>query len=622
MCGIVGIAGRDVHRDDGLLVRMRDTLAHRGPDDAGAWWSTAGNVGLGHRRLSIVDLSSCGHQPMHDGHGDLGIVFNGEIYNFRSLRDELRAKGHTFRSATDTEVILAAYREWGTGFLQRLSGMFAFAIHDARDGTVLLARDRAGEKPLFYSTERGQLLFASELKAIMAHPEFVRRLDPDAFEHYLAYGYVTRDLCMLAGVQKLTPGTAMRYRIADGSVERWTYWELPAEGDTDDQPEEELVDRLHGLLRDAVRRQLVADVKVGVLLSGGLDSSLVTAVAAENSTSPIHTFTISFPDSAAHDEAPFARTVASHFGTRHTELVAEAATLELLPDLVRQFDEPIADSSMLPTFLVSRLVKQHAAVALGGDGGDELFGGYTRYAWVLRQEHLRPRIPLFVRNLSGMAASRLLPVGVPGRTYLSSYRGDIMQSVSHLGLYFDATARRALRPGRSHGNGSLTPENRRGLRAAGGRTPLQKLTRADFGTYMVDDILVKVDRASMLASLEVRAPWLDHHIIEFAFSQIPDHLRATKSALKVLPKMLGKRLLPPTLDLDRKQGFSIPLAKWFKGDWGAFFTDVLSQADPGVLNPRAVRSLLKGQRMGLNNAERLFALTLFELWRREYRVAV
>jgi asparagine synthase (glutamine-hydrolysing) len=222
-----------------------------------------------------------------------------------------------------------------------------------------------------------------------------------------------------------------------------------------------------------------------------------------------------------------------------------------------------------------------------------------------------------------MAASQLLPVGVPGRTYLSSYRDGIMQSVEHLGLYFDAAARRALKNGRpAHSTDALTPERRRGQRAHGGSSPIQKLTRADFGTYMVDDILVKVDRASMLASLEVRAPWLDHHIIEFAFSQVPDHLRATRSSLKVLPKMLGKHLLPSKLDLNRKQGFSIPLAKWFKGDWGVFFTDVLSQADPAILNPKAVRSLLRGQRMGLNNAERLFALTLFELWRREYRISV
>jgi asparagine synthase (glutamine-hydrolysing) len=383
--------------------------------------------------------------------------------------------------------------------------------------------------------------------------------------------------------------------------------------------EAELVETLDRLLEDAVRRQLIADVPVGILLSGGIDSSLVTAMAARVSSQPVRTFTIAFPGHGAFDESPFARLVAEHFGTEHTELVAEPASANLLPQLARQYDEPMADSSMVPTYLVSRLIRQHATVALGGDGGDELFGGYVHYRWILQQERVRRLVPRPVRRLVRRTVLDVVPTGVKGRNYALGYASDLGESIARYGLFFDLRGRRRIVAASYSGAVNDTPETAKGS-AFAEWSPLQRATAVDFSSYLPDDILVKVDRASMLTSLEVRAPFLDHRIIEFAFGRVPDHLKATITERKILPRRLAKRLLPPALDLRRKQGFSIPLQKWFKGEWGRMFESVLSDADPTIFDRRAVEQLLDAQRRGLANTNRLFALTLFELWRREYGV--
>jgi asparagine synthase (glutamine-hydrolysing) len=615
MCGFVGVAGVNAGRLMDVLHGQCDTMMHRGPDDSGSWWAPDRSVGLAHRRLSILDLSSCGRQPMTDAAGDLQIVFNGEIYNHESLRQELVARGYTFRSATDTEVILAAYRAWGTDCLSRFTGMFAFALYDQRDRRIFLARDRAGEKPLFYSMRRDQLLFGSELKALMGDQLLPRVLDRHALEFYLAYGYVPGDQCILAGVSKLPAAHALLYDIDGGSGRIWRYWHVPPPDGNAAAPSD-LVSELESLLEDSVRQQLVADVPVGILLSGGLDSSIVTALAARVSPDPVRTFTITFPGHNSYDEGPYARLVADHFGTVHTELAAEPASVALLPLLARQFDEPIADSSMIPTFLVAQLIRQHATVALGGDGGDELFGGYEPYSWMLRMERLRPYVPRPLRRAVGLSSQLLMPVGMRGRNYLIGASADFSESLAHSGLYFDARLRRQLLRGRS----VTAPEAYKANLCAVGRTPLRQMTETDFLTYMVDDILVKVDRASMLASLEMRAPWLDHRVVEFAFRHTPDELKATANERKILPRLLAERLLPATLDLRRKQGFSIPFPSWFRGAWGEYCTDILREADRELFDIRVIEGLLQGQRRGLTNTHRIFALTMFELWRREYRV--
>lgn len=622
MCGIAGIAARAPFNDRDLLITMRDAMAHRGPDDAGAWWSEDGRVGLSQRRLAIIDLSPGGHQPMSDSGGVFWITFNGEIYNYRELREELVARGHRFRTASDTEVILEAYRAWGTDCLDRLDGMFAFALYDTRTAHLFLARDRAGEKPLYYRHTDRALAFASELKGLMADPTLHRELDPRAFDHYLAYGYVPGDLCMLRGLSKLPAAHALIYRLDTGEAKVWRYWRLPEPGTAEPRSDDELVEELEDLLRQSVRRRLIADVPVGILLSGGIDSSLVTALAAQVSGAPVRTFTIAFPGQGRFDEAAYARLVAKNVGAEHTELPAEADTLNLLPALARQYDEPIADSSMIPTYLVSRLIRRHATVAIGGDGGDELFGGYWHYSWLQRAGRWREAVPRWVRR-AGRAAAELAPVGTRGRTYAIGAAGDEAEAIAHVDMYFDAAARRAVMgPALRDAAGRPAPEATKTALCRSDHSTVQQATRVDFSTYMVDDILAKVDRASMLTSLEVRAPFLDHRIIEFAFGRVPDRLRATKTESKVLPKRLGRKLLPRELDLDRKQGFSIPIDRWLRGDMGRFVDDVLAEADPRLFSRPQIARLQASQRKGLANGKRLFALAMFELWRREYRVAV
>lgn len=622
MCGLVGIASSSPVPYRDWLTIGRDAILHRGPDDAGEWWSEDGRVGLAHRRLSIIDLSPAGHQPMRDASDTLTIVFNGEIYNFAELRRELTAKGAVFRSNSDTEVILAAYREWGADCLSHFNGMFAFAIHDAQQQTVFLARDRAGEKPLFYHQADGTLRFASELKAMLADASLARRINHEALDCYLAMGYVPGERCILQGFHKLPPAHALRFNLQSGDAKVWRYWhppELNTAAGRGQVNECDLLDELEALLEDAVRRQLVADVPVGVLLSGGVDSSLVAAMAVRSS-SKVKTFNIRFPGHGKFDETEHARLIARHFDTDHIELEAQPTTVDLLPRLAHQFDEPMVDSSMIPTFLVSQLVRQHCTVALGGDGGDELFGGYGHYSRLLWMRDRLGPIPRPLRQAVSFAAEHLLPVGLKGRNWLQGLGADLRNGLPLITSHFDAATRRRLL-------GQEVSWITVAESVMKGRVPqhpdlLQRATRMDFANYLAEDILVKVDRASMLNSLEVRAPLLDYRLIEFAFGKVPSYLKATSHEKKILLKRLASRVLPPEFDRQRKQGFSIPLADWLKG--GAFremFYGVLMDSR-NIFDQRTVRGLLEGQDHGRSNGERLFALVLFELWRREYAVTL
>jgi asparagine synthase (glutamine-hydrolysing) len=616
MCGLAGCASTESQSDRAWLSRARDTLIHRGPDDAGEWWSQDGRVGLAHRRLSILDLSPLGHQPMHLPERGLSVVFNGEIYNFAELRRDLEGRGHRFRSHCDTEVILAAYSEWGSDCLSRFNGMFALALYDGREQRLLLARDRAGEKPLFYRLYNGTIVFGSELKAILAKPDMPRRIDPKALDCYLLLGYIPGELCVLEGYNKLPPAHALSFDLRNGSAKVWRYWDIP-EFDPGAAVEESLlVDELDELMQAAVARQLRADVPVGILLSGGIDSSLVTAMAVRSS-SRVRTFSIGFPGHGALDETAHARLVAEHLGTDHTELMVEPATADLIPKLAVQYDEPIADLSMIPTYLVSRLVREQCTVALGGDGGDELFGGYSRYSRLLwMQQRLLKTIPAPGRKTLTWGAQHLLPVGFKGRNYLQALNVDFTSDVPLISTYFDAGSRRRLMRGKA-------PWATPGEQIVHAATPretdlLQRATRMDFANTFPEAILVKVDRASMLNSLEVRAPLLDQHLIEFAFGRVPSHLKATTTQRKILPKLLTERLLPPEFDRQRKQGFAVPIAAWLKG--GPFrdlFWDVLNSRDC-IFDQQAVRSLQRGQGRGFVNGDRLFALVEFESWRKAY----
>lgn len=608
-----------------MIDAMSETLRHRGPDDAGTWFSEDRRVGLAHRRLSIIDLSPGGRQPMSDSRGRLHITFNGEIYNYILLRQDLEGRGCRFRTASDTEVILEAYREWGTDCLGRMNGMFAFCLYDEDSRRLFLARDRAGEKPLFYRYSEGKLVFASELKALMVDSDFCRELDLDSLEHYLAYGYVGTESCILKGVQKLPPAHAMIYDLEKDELRSWAYWNFPT-GPADERMDpRDLLNELESLLLDSVRMRLVADVPVGILLSGGIDSSLVTAMAAQVSSTPVKTFTITFPGHGSYDEGPHARLVARHFGTEHKELVAEPASLELLPKLARQFDEPVGDHSIIPTYIVSRLIREHAKVALGGDGGDELFGGYPHYSILLRLEQVRRFIPASVRWVVEKMATAILPVGTRGRNHLAGLGGELSRSFSHINLYFDERSRRRLIAPLATGGKRLngpTPERKKEEMCFPGESVLRQAARLDFETTLPNDYLVKIDRASMLASLEIRAPFLDHRLVEFAFRQVPDSLRVDLRERKVLLRRLARQLLPERLDLNRKQGFELPLNSWFRGEAGTYIQSVLNEADPCLFDRRFLRELIAGQRKGYANAKRLFLLTVFELWRREYKIAL
>jgi asparagine synthase (glutamine-hydrolysing) len=584
------------------------------------WWSDCGRVGLAHRRLTILDLSPLGHQPMHLAEAGLSIVFNGEIYNFADLRSELERLGHSFRSHSDTEVLLAAYHQWGTECLSRLNGMFAFALFDASRQRLFLARDRAGEKPLYYRLADGCLHFASELKALLAHPALPRRIDAEALDCYLAMGFVPGERCILQGYLKLSPAHAMTFDLNSGNARVWRYWQLPElEPGTATIDEDALLDELESLLEDAVGRQLVADVPVGILLSGGVDSSLVTAMAVRRS-SQVRTFSIGFPGHGKLDETPHARLIARHFGTEHTELMADPTSADLLPVLARQFDEPMVDSSMFPTFLASKLVRQHCTVALGGDGGDELFGGYNHYSRLVWMQRRLGLVPHGLRQLVARGTEHFLPPGIKGRNYLQSLDVDFRHGLPLIASYFDATTRRRLL--RGHPGHPLAAEGIREARIPRHPDLLQRANRMDFENYLADDILVKVDRASMLNSLEVRAPLLDVRLIEFAFGKVPSRLKATENEKKILLKRLAQRVLPPEFDRQRKQGFSIPLADWLKaGPFRDLFWDTLTAAD-ALFHALTMRSLLNGQDRGYSNSERLFALVQFELWRRCYRVSM
>ena len=618
MCGIFGAASAGARRfDEPFIRRASTTLAHRGPDDEGVWLSPDRAVGFGHRRLSIIDLSNGGHQPMESASGDLVVVYNGELYNYRELREELRATGSKFSTASDTEVLLEAYQRWGEDCLARFNGMFAFALFDRRTRRLFAARDRAGEKPFFYRHSGGAMLFASELKALMADDTVPRVIDRDALDAYLTYGYVPAEQCILQGFRKLPAAHALTYDLGSDRLTTWRYWDLPMASDRPTASADEALEACTQLLDEAVRMRLVADVPVGVLLSGGVDSSLVTAFAARR-VSSLKTFTVSFPGHARFDEAPFARQVADHFATDHTELPAEQAGVELLPVLARQYDEPIGDHSIIPSFLVSRLIRQHATVALGGDGGDELFGGYPHYSLVMRIAQLSALTPGPLRHLVA-AAARRLPLGTRGRNHLSGIGGGAGSELTQVNVYFDGAARRRLlAPAAWRGVASEGPERRRASLSVPTLSVLQNATRMDFLTTLPDDYLVKVDRASMLSSLEIRAPFLDHRLVEYAFSELPDELRVNRTERKILLRRLAARLLPPALDLRRKQGFTVPLAAWFRGPWGSFVRDVLLDDGSQLFAHGAVMEILRLQARGYANSNRIFALLMFELWRREY----
>lgn len=620
MCGIIGFWQKRSDRWSRQDLEVAtDTMAHRGPDARGVWFSPNQEVGLGHRRLAIIDLSAAAHQPMVSSSGSHIIVFNGEIYNHQELRRELEPLGHRFRTDSDTEVIIAAYEAWGESSPARLRGMFTFVMYDMVRGILFMARDRAGEKPLFIYDNGSCFAFASELKGLMSLPGFPKELDQTALFHYFANGYVPGSRCILKGVAKLPPGHSATYSPTRGlSICR--YWKLPPPVN-EYIPEGELLDRLEYLLLESVREQLAADVPVGILLSGGVDSSLIAAAAARVHDRPVNTYTVVFPDNPDFNESGHARLIADHIGSKHHELAADSSSFDLLPTLARQVDEPMCDSSLIPTYLVSLMVRRHCTVALGGDGGDELFGGYESYSQIAGIAQTSSILtPALSRHISKMAA-RFLPDGIRGRGRLIWLNPDYWRNGTSPARLFEPVSRRALL-GLHSGNGQLlAPERYRALLGYEGKTVQQRAMRADFLSYLPEEILVKVDRASMLASLEIRAPLLDHRIVELLFRDMPDSLKLHTRHRKIIAKRLAAKWLPADFDMSRKQGFSIPLTSWMNSNWKSGILDIVSEVPPELFDRQVLQRLCRN----MNNAtqcEKVFSVCLFELWRREYGILV
>jgi asparagine synthase (glutamine-hydrolysing) len=607
VCGICGIASASGPVDPARLVAMSGTLVHRGPDSDGA--VVDGPVGLAARRLSIIDLET-GDQPIANEDGTVHVVQNGELYNYRELRAELERAGHRFRSHGDTEVLVHLYEELGDRFAERLRGMFAVAIWDARRHRLVLARDRFGIKPLYYRPEGGGLVFASELRALPRG-----EVDLDALEAFLAFNSIPAPLSIFSGTLKLPPGHLLVWEGGEPRLERFARPAPAAAGAVRTDDAAFLAEELRARLRDSVRAHLVSDVPVGVLLSGGVDSSALAALAAEESSEPVRTFSIGFEE-RSFDELGDARLVAERYGTRHRELVLRPHAALLLPALAEAFDEPFADSSALPTYLVSQLAAQDVKVALSGEGGDELFGGYYTYVADRLAERVGWAAPL-ARPLVELlpSSSARASFDYRAKRFVRAARLPPLERHHAWKEIFSADARAEL-TGRSGGFDPIDLHRAR-FRETEGAELLARLQDVDLGVYLADDLLVKTDRASMAHSLEARVPYLDPLVAGFALA-LPGRAKVRGFRKKVLLRRAVEPLLPSRIVHGRKRGFSIPAAAWLRGELEPFARETLSAsvlARQGFFRPEAVARVLDAHVSGRDDLSRqLWGLLSFTLW--------
>jgi asparagine synthase (glutamine-hydrolysing) len=622
MCGIAGVVSITPFPNavgiEQTLHRMARLIAHRGPDGSDIWHDN--HAGLAHTRLAIIDLSEAGRQPMHDVQGHYVLTYNGEIYNYRELRDELRAAGHHFRTETDSEVILNGYREWGKAVVDRLRGMFAFALWDEREKRLFMARDRVGQKPLFFARFGEVFLFGSEIKSILTWPGFPRKANLQALHQYMTYQYVMPPNSAFEGVEELPPAHTLTV-MPDGQFRTRRYWQLPVPG----QPRKgrtfnraEAKEEIAAELEEAVRMRLISDVPLGAFLSGGIDSSVIVALMAKHSAGPVKTYSIGF-DHDEFDERPYARAVAERYGTEHHEFVVEPDAMSVLPSLVWQFGQPFGDSSALPTYYVSALTRQHVTVALSGDGGDEIFLGYKRYLASKIEGQFR-HAPAPVRHL----ISGLIKTARKGSPVLQKlHRLTRLSSASDSLRYekwiaqFNSDQKAAI-----YGD-SLTPFLKNpaidvldGLFSID-TAPESRAAWVDFHTNLPSDLLAKVDITSMAHGLEARAPFLDHKLMDMA-ARIPasEHLKGWQ--LKSLLKDIARPLLPNDL-IDRpKMGFGVPIKKWFREDLKDYLADhLLSQKarQRGMINSGVVERMIQQHVSGeAEHHYQLWTLLMMELW--------
>ena len=624
MCGIAGFVDYwDERRSDSLsrgrlLKTMCDVIRHRGPDEDG--FLCKDGVALGMRRLSIIDLAG-GSQPISGEDGTVTIVFNGEIYNFQELRPELEKRGHTFKTNSDTEAIVHAYEEFGPAGVNHLRGMFTFAIWDDKRREVYIARDRVGKKPLYYTiTPGGTLVFGSEIKSLLEHPDVQREISLEAVDAYLTLGYVPDPLTIFRDIHKLPPGHYLTF--SNGRLNVQQYWDFVFEPGESRRPEDYL-EELRALLHESVRLRLISDVPLGAFLSGGIDSSTIVALMAQHMNQPVKTFSIGFHEDS-YNELKYARLTAKKLGTDHHEFFVTPQICDVIDELVWHFDEPFADPSAIPTYMVSKLARDHVTVALSGDGGDELFAGYTHYV-VQESRRAFNALPRALRAGVMRPLSYRLPHGAWGRNYLHNISLDPIDRYLDSLSYFTALSKKSLYTADFLNALGATDRVARSFREYAGRVktnePLDQLLYIDGKTYLPGDILTKVDRMSMATSLEVRVPLLDHKLIDFV-TRVPASLKLAGTETKHLLKRVARDLIPAEI-LDRpKQGFGIPLEQWINEQLRDQIRETLRESrtrQRGYVNPDYVDLILdehhKGRR---DHSFPLWALMILELWHRRY----
>jgi asparagine synthase (glutamine-hydrolysing) len=643
MCGITGFfepVGFRLAEAEAILLTMRDRLLHRGPDDAGVWLDAKAGIALGHRRLSILDLSPAGHQPMISTSGRYVLIFNGEIYNHLELRRLVEASSQlSWRGYSDTESLLAAIEYWGLEkTLKKTVGMFALALWDRQECHLSLARDRIGEKPLYYGWQRGSFLFGSELKALRAHPSFENRIDQNVLPLYLACGYIPTPWSVWNGIYKLPAGTTLTVNVSHTGqlpvpLPYWSFSNVALYGEANpfNGSDNEAIDTLESTLRDAVINQMVSDVPLGVFLSGGVDSSTVAALMQSNFNRPVKTFSIGFHETA-YNEAEYAKAVAASLGTEHTELyVTEQHALDIIPSLHQMYDEPFGDSSSIPTYLVSRMTKAHVTVALSGDGGDELFAGYDRYNKVLKAQSLSTKLPSSaIKVLTSQLSLQILQtvMAMPSCLEVVTYRLRVL--ARQIELFSRIAGSRSLILGYRDFTNLWYPKlptlNHSVYNNALADMALEKIASSlhqmmalDSVTYLPDDILVKVDRAAMAAGLETRAPFLDHRVVELAW-RLPSNLCHRGRTNKWILRQVLYRYVPSSLIERPKMGFSVPVDNWLGSSLREWAEDLLSEhslADAGFFDTKSIRQRWQQHLQGhLNWRDSLWAVLMWQAWHR------
>ncbi|MDQ3132075.1 MAG: asparagine synthase (glutamine-hydrolyzing) [Acidobacteriota bacterium] len=624
MCGIAGFISREnnapVVEREITLDKMCKIITHRGPDEQGV--AVEGRAALGMRRLSIIDIKS-GQQPIYNETGTKFIVFNGEIYNFRELKNDLESRGHRFKTNSDTETILHAYEEYGADCVSRLRGMFAFAIWDKSDESLFIARDRVGKKPLFYAvTDKGNFVFGSELKVLLAHGEISKEIDDAALDAYLTFGYVPEEFCIFKSVSKLEPGHFLIYK--NDEIKTKKYWDFDYSPIVEVKSEAEYIEVLREKLKEAVRVRLISEVPLGAFLSGGVDSSAIVAMMSQLLDQPVKTFSIGFREDS-FNELKYARIAAKHYNTEHHEFIVTPELVETIDEIVWHFDEPFADPSSLPTYMVAKMARDFVTVVLSGDGGDELFGGYTRYAIDSKKSGLG-KIPYSIRRNLLRPLVEALPHGARGKNYLYNVSLDAtdryIDSISHFGdlkkkALYDAAFR-------SRMNGDFGKSADVFRRIAGGASSanqLDKLLYLDSKTYLPSDILTKVDRMTMAASLEARVPLLDHELIEYV-QKIPAQLKLKGTETKYIFKKALEGIVPNEILYREKQGFGVPINEWINLQLKDRIYETLLEKrtlERGYFEAKYIKILLDEHRRNRrDHSYSLWILWMLELWHRQF----